>query len=276
MSLLKALNIEPQWSEPLMAALSDLFARTDQAADGPLHAQLLQQYNVQQRQVEGISYHWLNLMLRSALRNGDFLSLTSWLYKTDKLIESQPDSFPTAFLLNYYEVSAVYHFYDNELHRAIREIEFVVLNGQISAETFERCYFYYLAILIAAYLPLKADRVLGDHHARIPHFQNGYLAAAFRCMVALDNHKDQEIVEELLADWQSYPHPNTISLAAQRSQAMIEAYLNRQTFQPTSVRLFPDNWEQILRIDLWLQAKLENKFYYNLIMEDWQSRKKVF
>ncbi len=58
-------------------------------------------------------------------------------------------------------------------------------------------------------------------------------------------------------------------------QMLLEFSQNKR-MSPIYIPVIPPHMEQILRIDLWLKAKFESNFYYNLIIEEWIKRRKVF
>jgi hypothetical protein len=57
---------------------------------------------------------------------------------------------------------------------------------------------------------------------------------------------------------------------------LIQQYLERKPLRSRPLHIFPAEWEQTLRIDLWLEAKLHNWFYYNALLELWQERRRVY
>jgi hypothetical protein len=56
---------------------------------------------------------------------------------------------------------------------------------------------------------------------------------------------------------------------------MLQKLLMKKKVVWQEVPAFQMPWPQPLKPSLWLKAKIENKFYYNYILLDWQSLKRI-
>jgi hypothetical protein len=244
------------------------------------HRRVVQAYKDIERQ-EGTAastnyFRLLNEVLRNALRVGDFLLLSGLIYKTNKLLEHSPEAIDPQFLPDYLESCALYHFYENELPTALRELEQLLKQPNLPKAQAERCLYYYLAMLVAAHLPQQAVDALAHHLKQYPGLAAHPANDLFRAVLAVDMHDDaDEVSLRLEKSKLEYRKDPALKAYLECAQA-IQAYLERKPQRGRALHFFPEDWEPIMRVDLWLEAKLENKFYYNLIAEDWQNRKTVF
>lgn len=282
MNLIQILNIDPRIVsseiESLMGQflLQELSKPTDLEAE---HRELLHQYQTLLKAENGESdlhYDLLNIVLRSALRCGDFLNLSTFIYKTDKEIERIPERFSPTFLAAYHEVSGLYHFYDNDLKRAVSSLQYALESQAVNNQAMERLFYYYISSLIGAYLPLQADAVIQQYKSRHVVLTYNPLLWLVEAVVATENHRSRDEVMMLIGQMQQNEDLDEDFHRLLRATSQLMNYIERKEAPKSFIPLFPESWEQVLRLDFWIKAKLENKFYYNLITDAWQQRKKVF
>lgn len=242
------------------------------------HRQVVQVYKeVEKQEASSATYYrLLNEVLRNAIRVGDFLLLSGLIYKTNKVVEQNPEAMGVEFLPDYLESCALYHFYENELPTALREMEQLLKQPKLPRGQHERCLYYYLAMLVAAHLPQQALDSLAQHLKANTYLQDHPANDLFRAVMAVDmHHNDDDVALRLERSKMEYRKDLALKPYLECALA-IQAYLERKPIRGRALHFFAEDWEPIMRIDLWLDAKLENKFYYNLITEEWESRKTVF
>jgi hypothetical protein len=255
----------------------ELFARLNNDPDA-LHCHLVNEHKATNDQTQRYRYLRLtNLLMRSAVQVGDFLLLSGLIYKLDKQLHLLTEPERDLFLPDYWEACALYHFYENDLPLAIKEINFVLERRELDPETLLRCTFYRLAMLLAAYLSHHIPDEIKQYRQRIPGLESHPLLWVVQAMVTIESGKGQHDlqldIDRQLLEIKGSREYKTVADNLQ----IISAYLQGKRPRLDAVsRLYPTEWEDILRVDLFLEAKLHNKFYYNLILENWHSRRKVF
>lgn len=221
-------------------------------------------------------FHLLNLVLRSALRVGDFLMLSGLIYKTNKLLEYTPEDIRVDFLPDYLETCALYHYYENELQTAIEEIERVLELPNADEAQIRRCTMYHIAFLIAANLQEKAGEELNKQEQKHKFLQGDYNSIVFRVLIAVDLHQDADEISLNIDRYKNELRKQEDTKAYIDCLQMIQNFLEKKTVRLKEVKFLDQDWENVMRVDLWLSAKMDNKFYYNLMTDAWQQRKQVF
>jgi hypothetical protein len=221
-------------------------------------------------------YRVLNLTLQNALRVGDFLLMSGLIYKTGKVLEYEPEKFPASCLPDYLEVSALYHFYENELSLALREMEDLLRLPKVQQAQLARCTYYYLSFLVAAHLPIQAKENLERHARKYPFITEYPAFDVFRMVVSVDMHESADELSLTIEGLKPDLRRDSITRPQLDALQLIQAYLERKALRTKPLHLFPAEWEQAMRVDLWLEAKVNNSFYYNAMLELWQERRKVF
>jgi len=244
------------------------------------HGNLVRAFKELERQEEAPFspryFRLLNTVLWNALKVGDFLLLSGLIYKTDKLLEA-PDAEPPAdFLSGYLESAALYHFYENDLPTAIRECEQLLSFDTLAPEQVERVTFYHLSMMIAAHLPQQGEEALDLQLKRHRFLRTMPLSTLYRVILSVDQHKDEDelslSIERHKREFRKLGNNKAIIDNLQ----LIQSWLDKKNVKPRYIPFMPTEWEELLRVDFWLQAKLDNQFYYNLVAEAWQNRKQVF
>jgi hypothetical protein len=217
-----------------------------------------------------------NLMLQSGLRSGDFLLLSGLIYKINKQLPTLEASVKEAFLPDYYENSSLYHFYENDLATALNENEKAIEMVKNDRQKLVRCIYYRLAMYIAGYLPIQARETIRKYQKQVPELANDPLMQLIEFVIDIESHEPADkITYDIRRTQKKLPKSKRVKLLQDVYNHLLSFLENRAT-PGVPIRIFPTEWENILRIDLWLEAKKKNQFYYNLLREDWQSRKKVY
>ncbi len=213
-------------------------------------------------------------LMKSCLKNGDFLLLNSILYKTESKIHIIPEELKLDFLIQYYENAALFHFYENDLPTALKEIQFVINNSNNFHLT-ERCICYRMAMLVAGDLQFQLTNELQELSIKYPEIiKNPYIIIC-DILASINNQVpkselDQKI-EKLEAIAKSNNQKNILAAAK-----MLTDFIYSQKYPGETVQIFPAEWEQILIVNLWIKAKIDRVFYYNLIIDEWLKKRKIY
>ncbi len=243
------------------------------------HRELVQYFKSLEKNLESERderyYRLLNLTLRSGLQVGDFLLLSGLIYRTSKFMDGLEGDFREGFLADYLETCALYHYYENELNKAIKQMETLFLLKTVPNDQAIRCTYYYVAMLIAAHLPQQGNGFLSKQVKKYNELDGQPGRILLKLMLDVDEHKD---IEELSLRIDRYKNEFRKAGGLKREISclqMIQQYLEKKTPKYKAQSFFQEDWEEVLRVDLWVQAKLDNQFYYNMIQEAWQNRKQV-
>lgn len=215
----------------------------------------------------------VNLM-ESCLKNGDFLLMNSILYKTESKIHTIPEELKTEFLLSYYEFASLFHFYENELPTALKEIQYVIENSK-EYERIEKCICYRMAMLVAGDLQYQLTQELIDYSSKYPQILNNPYIIICDILASINNQLPKNQLNEKIEKLEFIAksnHQKNILLVAK----VLSDFINKKKTIQEEIPIFPVNWEPILLVHLWIKAKIERIFYYNLIIEKWLKKRKVF
>ncbi len=245
------------------------------------HRMLIQVYKAaaKEESSQGVYYYQLtNMVLRSCLQCGDFLQLTGLIYKLSKDVNGLTDEVKEVFMLDYYELSALHYFYENDLPTALRQMLSAINSETASRQQIIRCIVYRQSMLLAAHLPRQALEELKHYRGQYPELQEHPLIWLMEVMMYMDMNADmgetQLLIErhklnlKRLKDNEGRPVMDCLN--------QLGIYLEKKKVKERSLQVFPRAWEPIMRADLWLKAKQNNRFYYNLMLDDWQGRRRVY
>lgn len=281
MNLLQTLNIDRETLSSQSESLAnDYLLEEIEGSLDEYHRSLLRMYRQQEKDADPerkpYAYDLTNIVLRSALKCGDFLTLSSVIYKIQREIPFMPEEARSYFLPGFYEAAALYHFYDNQLQEAISEIEIVLHQSKINNQTLERCFYYYVSMLLAAYLPLQLEEVVQQYKQQYPVLKYNPLLHLVEGMSVIENHRSRDELLIAVGKLENTAEDPEAYHRLLKAAHLLLAYEDKTLEQTPNIQLFPDSWEQTIRIDYWLDAKKDNRFYYNLMHEHWQARKQVF
>src|SRR5690606_9900042 len=134
---------------------------------------------------------------------------------------------------------------------------------------------YRLAMLLAAYLPHQAEEEIVSYAEVLPNLRKNPLIWIIEAMIHIENRKNeadlQFVLDRQVQELKADKAPRPILDAYQ----WLAYFLEHRKIKSGELTLYPEPWENLLRLDLYLQAKSETKFYYNLILEEWQKRRRV-
>lgn len=216
--------------------------------------------------------------LASAIKAGDFLLLLSLVYKTSKQVDGWPPDVQNTCLGAWYENCALYHFYEHELTTGLKEMEQALGDPSADADELQRRLCYYIAMLIAAHLPQQAEETIVAWAERRPELAKFPAIQVMRVALDVETHQEPPVIQARLREArETLLETNADDARIMRALDAIEAYVAQRGRPDGKPLIFPKDWEQLFRVDLWLEAKHENTFYHDLLIEaEWSRRKKVY
>jgi hypothetical protein len=219
----------------------------------------------------------VNLLLRSSMECGDFLLINGIIYKTNKDIPQLSDAEKAEFLPAYYELCSLYHFYENELPTAQTELNQLIALPQIREADLVRHKTNKVAYQIAANMPRAATEALNDLFEHHPDTKLDLFVRLLELMIAVEsNHREEALTLVQRMRVLLRKSLDARKLAHYRLYLeLVQKLLSKKKVQWQDVPGFNLGWQVPLKPNLWLKAKMENKFYYNYILNDWQGLKKI-
>jgi hypothetical protein len=219
----------------------------------------------------------VNLLLRSSMECGDFLLINGIIYKTNKDIPQLTEAERLEFLPAYYELCSLYHFYENELPTATTEITQLIALPHLHEADLVRHRTAKVAYQIAANLPRAAADALQELFEHHPDTRQDLFVRLLELMIAVESNQR----EDAIALVQRMRVLLRKSLDARKLAhyrlylELVQKFLAKKKVVWQDVSGFNLGWQVPLKPNLWLKAKIENKFYYNYILHDWQGLKKI-
>jgi hypothetical protein len=221
-------------------------------------------------------YKLTNHVLRSGLRAGDFLLLTGMIYKLSKEIPALNADLTRSFLPEYYETCALFSFYEADLPQALKYIDQAIRHDATSPDALVRCVFYRLAMLVAAHLPKQARDEIVSYSSSIPELKDEPLLWLIEVLIAIEAKEPTDDVLFLIERHRNALKKRKDGKLMLEAMGVLITFLERKKGKDREVRAMPAEWENLLRVDLYVRAKLDTSFYYNLLLDDWKRRRKVF
>lgn len=272
--------VESQDSESRQAALDSeyLYSKTfeDQFS---LHRRLVQLERRSSKEgfPHDIRLQIVSLLMESAMECGDFLLINGMIYKTDKELGALSPRQRVQFLPKYLELSAIYYFYENDLPLAQRKLKELLEIEGLTDEQYIRFYYHKIGVLLAANLPRTAKEALEELLGRYGHLKQELSVKVIELIVSIEmNQREDSLV--LLQRIRSYIRKSKDARKLSHFRQfleMLQKFLSKKSvsFQPVSA--LETDWMDLIKLNLWLQAKIDNNFYYNGILSYWQERKTV-
>jgi hypothetical protein len=213
-------------------------------------------------------------LMSSCLKNGDFLNMNSILYKTRSKIHLIPEEYKSEFLLSYNEYSSLFHFYENDLPSALKEIQYVIEHSKDPIHI-EKCICYKMAMLVAGDLQYQLTNELAEYSAKYPDILNNPYIIICDILASINNLVPKtelnEKIEKLESIGKKSNQKNIITVSK-----LLYNFIFKKKGTEEEVQIYPNDWEPILLVHLWIKAKIERVFYYNLVIDEWLKRRKVF
>lgn len=219
----------------------------------------------------------VNLLMESSLECGDFLLINGLIYKTQKELDQLTPIQRRDFLPKYLELCAIYHFYENDLPLAQKEISDLIKMEDHSTEDLTRYYFHKIHILIAATLPRNAAETIAEMMERIPKLdQDVQLKLAELIITVGLNNREEALVRLQKLRAMLRKASDSRKLGHYRLFLdMLQKFLTKKNVPYQEIAALETEWRDLLKLNLWLKSKVDNNFYYNSILNYWQSRRKI-
>ncbi|GIV43019.1 MAG: hypothetical protein KatS3mg035_0142 [Bacteroidia bacterium] len=216
----------------------------------------------------------LSYLMKSCLKNGDFLLMNSILYKTESKLHTIPEELKTEFLLSYYEYASLFHFYENELPTALKEIQYVIDHSK-DYEKVEKSICYRMAMLVAGDLQYQLTQELSTFSTKYPQILNNPYIIICDILASINNQVPKKELDEKIEKLEIIARQNHLKniLAAAK---LLSGFIYQKKNPEAEIKIFPPDWEPILLVHLWIKAKIHRIFYYNLVVEEWLKKRKVF
>jgi hypothetical protein len=217
------------------------------------------------------------LLMESSMECGDFLRVNGIIYKADKEIQGFSQEEKGRFCLRYLELCSLYHFYENELPTSQRELNDILGYAGLDDGSYRRFHLQKVAYCIAANMPKYAQDALNSMYEAIPELRQDLIARLMELMIAVEgNRRDEALVMLQKMRVLLRRSPDSRKLSQYRLfLELLQKLLSKKKVAWQDIPGFQTPWTHPLKPSLWLRAKIENKFYYNFILDDWQARKKI-
>lgn len=218
-----------------------------------------------------------NMAMESSLDVGDFLHVNGLIYRIEREVEKLTEAQRADFMPRFLELSAIYHFYENEMQMAQDEVMRVLSLPDIYPGERVRYHKHKLGILIAGNLPRTAQQALDEMLVEFPTEAASFDARLIQLVIHIEmNNKD--LAKALLQKMRNSARKD-VRLSGETDEVryleIMNRYLLRKPIKSADIPPVGSAWKQLFKADLWLKSKIENRFYYNSILEFWHSRKRV-
>lgn len=244
-----------------------------------LHKRLIVQEKASQKEgtPRGLRMHIVTELMQSCMDCGDFLLINGLIYRCNKDLQLLNEQQKAHFLPAYLELCSLYHYYENELSTAQKEVSELITFPSLSEEDLLRHHSTKVAYWIAANMPRNATEAIEQLFTLFPDSRSNLEAKLMELMIAVEaNRRDEAIVllQKMRILVRKAPDGRKLGHYRQFLE-LLHRHLTKKkvAWQEIAGLKFP--WTQPLKPNLWLKAKIENKFYYNYVLEDWQGRKKI-
>jgi hypothetical protein len=244
-----------------------------------LHKRLvnLEKQAVKENYPRDVRLQAVNLLMESALECGDFLLINGLIYKTQKELDHLTPLQRRNFLPKFLELSSIYHFYENDLPLAQKEISDLIKLEDTAPEDLTRYYFHKINILIAATLPRNAAETVAEMLERIPKLELDPNTKLVELIIAVGlNNREEALVR--LQKLRSLLRKSSDGKKLGHYRLfldMLQKFLAKKSFPFQEIHALETEWRDLLKLNLWLKSKVEGSFYYNSILSYWQGRKKI-
>lgn len=225
----------------------------------------------------GLRMRVVNLLLESCMDTGDFLLINGISYKMQKELPLLTAEEKHQFLPAYSELLALYHFYENDLPRAQQELNSLMALPGLSDGTVRRLHRHLIAMLIAANIPRAAQEKLDEYLRLFPAEKNALRTRYTELLIAIESNQQPAVKAALQRLKVTLRKLGRVKEAVpgRKFLELVEKIIARTKSREFDYTGLESTWRDPLKVNLWLKGKLENNFYYNLILDDWQASRKV-
>ncbi len=219
----------------------------------------------------------VNLLMESGMETGDFLLISGLIYKTDKILSRLTPAQKKSFLPRYLELCSVYYFYENDLQMSQQRINQLLDLEDLSDEQKTRYYIHKIGILLAANLNRSAAETLEHMVDEYSMLKQEISIRLIDLILSVEmNQREESLVK--LQRLRSHIRKSKDSRKLSHYRAFLEKVqkvLSRKAVQYSAIPAMETDWMDLIKLNLWIKAKIDNQFYYNNILAYWQERKTV-
>lgn len=228
----------------------------------------------------GLRNYKLNVIVelfRSCMQCGDFLLINGLIYKCNKEVGHLDPQQKIDFLPRYLELCSLYHYYENELPTAQKEISELIGMPVHTEENSARLNGIRVAYWIASNMPRNATEAIVHLMDQFPEAKINLETRLMELMIAVEaNRRDDALVLLQKMRILLRKMPDGRRMGHYRNYLdLLQRHLTKKKVTWQEIHGMNCGWETPLKPNLWLKAKIENKFYYNYVLDDWQGRKKI-
>ncbi len=219
----------------------------------------------------------LNTLIESSMDVGDFLLINGMIYKTERQFPGFRKTDLDKFMPRFRELSGIFYFYENDLplsqQNFLRLLEVEGLDPVVRINA----YYHLISVLIAANLSRTAREKLVEFGNEFPDEKQEMKFRMMELIVAIELNEREDALSHVLR-MRTYIRKSQNP----RKYAHMRRYLDSVAklaekkdiiFEP--IAALTTEWPDLLKLNLWLKAKISNSFYYNEILQYWQRHKKV-
>ena len=215
--------------------------------------------------------------MESCMEVGDFLLINGMIYKTDKQITNLTPAQRQNFLPRYLELAAIYYFYENDLQSAQSRLEELTEIEGLDDEQQIRYGYHKIGVYLAANLHRSASDTLKVLIEKFPALKQEHSIRLIELILHIEMNKCEDAFV-LLQRFRSHIRKSKDSRKLSHYRQfldMLQRLLNKKKVNYNAIAALETDWMDLIKLNLWLKAKVENNFYYNYILSYWQERKQV-
>ena len=238
---------------------------------------LLEKNSSKENYSRDIQLRVVSLLIESGLEVGDFLIINGMIYKTDKKLDQLTPEQRLHFLPRYLELCSIYYFYENDLQLAQNRLDQLMEIKGLSETQLKRYYFHKIGVLLAANLPRSAQEAMQEMLAKFSHLKQDHRVRLIELILAIEMNKKEDalvLLQRLRSNIRKSKESRKLSHYRQFLD-MLQKFINKKRVNFSPIAALETDWMDLIKLNLWLKAKIDNNFYYNYILDYWQQRKQV-
>jgi hypothetical protein len=244
-----------------------------------LHRKMLEMDKVAQRDGYPLEQRLklTNMVMESSLEVGDFLQVNGLIYRIQRDVEKLTPAQQADFLPRFLELSAIYHFYENDMQASQEEVQRVLALPDIYPADRLRYLRHRLGIQLAGNLPRTAQESLNSLVREFPAEAQSFDIRLMQVVIHIEMNQREEA--KALVQKMRNSARKDIRISGETTEAeyleQLSRFLAKKPVKTSELPAVSNGWKMLFKPDLWLLSKVENKFYYNSILEFWHRRKRV-
>lgn len=221
--------------------------------------------------------HLLNTLIESSMEVGDFLLINGMIYKTERQFMEFKKEDLDEFMPRFLELCGMYYFYENDLPLCQQQFQKVLTIEGLDEETRIKNYYHLISAQIAANLARSARDKMQQFGQEFPAQKQEIKFKLIELVIAVEMNEREEAnaqIQRLKTFLRKSPNPRKFAYIRRFLESVAKLIDRKdQTFEPIPALM--TEWPELLKLNLWIKAKISNAFYYNEILQYWQRHKKV-